>query len=70
MSGSVWEIVYSQQYDVMERTRLDNGWIYRNRLVVGARAHNPADYSWLATSTYVPDAPAPLAQRRDERQPK
>lgn len=70
MSGSTWENVYSQQFDVMERTRLTDGWIYRNRLVTGAQAQNIGDYVWQVSSTYVPDAvaPPPLARQARARE--
>ena len=68
MSGTTWENVYSQQFDIMERTRLTDGWIYRNRLVTGAQAQNTADYLWQVTSTYVPDVVAPPLARENARQ--
>jgi hypothetical protein len=68
MSGTTWENVYNQPYDIMERTRLDDGWIYRNRLVIGSVAHNPGNYQWQVTSTYVPDVvAAPLVERPQQR---
>jgi hypothetical protein len=63
MSGTTWEDVYRQPFDIMERTRLDNGWLYRNRLVMSANAQNPADYHWQVSTSYVADAAAaPLDQ--------
>jgi hypothetical protein len=68
MSGTTWETVYSEQFDVMHRMRLDDGWIYRNRLVMSSSAQNPADYHWQVTSTYVPDVvAAPLVERPQQR---
>ena len=69
MSGTTWENVYSQQFDIMERTRLTDGWIYRNRVVTGSRAQNTADYLWQVTSTYVPDVVAPPPLARSDKKP-
>jgi hypothetical protein len=67
MSGSVWEEVYRQPFDIMERYRLDDGYLYRNRLVTGSAAQIQSDYVWGVAITYVADAAvAPLARRRDE----
>jgi hypothetical protein len=67
MSGTTWENVYSQQFDVMDRMRLDDGWIYRNRLVVSSSAQNPADYQWQIACTYVADAPPPPLDQPAQR---
>jgi hypothetical protein len=66
MSGSVWEEVYRQPFDIMERYRVDDGYLYRNRLVTGSAAQIQSDYVWGAAITYVADAAAPFARRRDE----
>jgi hypothetical protein len=66
MSGSVWEEVYRQPFDIMERYRLDDGYLYRNRMVTGSAAQNMGDYVWSVATTYVADAAAPLARRRNE----
>jgi hypothetical protein len=68
MSGTTWEDVYRQPFDIMERTRLDDGWIYRNRLVTGAQAQNIGDYVWHVAMTYVPDVvAAPIVERPQQR---
>jgi hypothetical protein len=66
MSGSVWEEVYRQPFDIMERYRVDDGYLYRNRLVTGSAAQIQSDYVWGVAITYVADAAAPFARRRDE----
>jgi hypothetical protein len=70
MSGTTWENVYNQPYDIMERTRLDDGWIYRNRLVMGSSAQNPVDYQWQVAVFYVADVvvvPPPLDDQPQQR---
>jgi hypothetical protein len=55
----MWEDVYSEQFDVMERLRVDGGWLYRNRLVTSGSAQDPGDYVWLVSMSFVPGEPQP-----------
>jgi len=57
----MWENVYSETYDIMERLAVDGGWLYRNRMVTSGSAQDPQHYVWLVTMTFVPTA-APPAQ--------
>jgi len=55
----MWEEVYSEPTDVMERLRVEDGWLYRNRVVVDGSAQSAGGYLWTATLAYVPDAAKP-----------
>jgi len=55
----MWENVYAQPYDVMERMAVDGGWLYRNKVVVNASSQNPGDFVWATSLTFVPEPAAP-----------
>jgi hypothetical protein len=57
----MWQSVYAQPYDIMERMSVDGGWLYRNRIVVNASAQNPGDFVWATALTFVPE-PAPVEE--------
>jgi len=58
----MWQSVYDNPFDKMDRLAVDGGWLYRNRFVISASAQDPAHYVWAVTMAFVPEpAPAPLA---------
>ena len=59
MSGTAWESVYSLPADIMERQQVAGGWLYRNRVAVGASGQNVQDWVWALGLAFVPE-PAPL----------
>jgi hypothetical protein len=56
----MWEVVYAEPYDIMERLPTQGGWLYRNRYVTSGSAQDPQHYVWMVTMAFVP-ADAPLA---------
>jgi hypothetical protein len=52
----MWEDVYSEDFDIMQRMRVEDGWLYRNRFVVGGSAHS--GYVWAMSMAFVPADPA------------
>jgi len=55
----MWESVYSQPYDTMERMQVTGGWLYRNRVVVNSSAQNPSDFVWAVALSFVPEPATP-----------
>jgi hypothetical protein len=55
----MWETVYSNPGDIMERMSVEGGWLYRNRFVVQSSAQNPSDYVWTVALAFVTPPPEP-----------
>jgi hypothetical protein len=64
----MWQSVYSQPYDILERMAVDGGWLYRNRVVVQSSAQNPSDYVWSVALSFVPEA-APAEEANGSSEP-
>jgi len=50
----MWEEVYREPTDIMERMRLTDGWLYRNRVVADGSLQSAGGYDWDVVITYVP----------------
>jgi hypothetical protein len=55
----MWEDVYSEEFDIMQRLWVGGGWLYRNRFVTKGVAQEPQSYVWLVSMSFVPGEPQP-----------
>jgi hypothetical protein len=63
--STMWETVYDEPYDKMDRLPVPGGWIYRNKVVIDSRAQVQSQWVWNISICYVAEQPIMVAQEPD-----